>query len=174
MRARISMALLAGVAVMSTTIVGLAADTSDHANVAGLAVAPGALVTSAAARAITAEDIRALLDDPAIRNAVGLSENSWDFSAPDGVPGFGPIRVAGTPVTTTTTTTTLSCAERDLQLITSIEEHGNANDVAADRLAAAAFSMFQARKLCGSGRDAEALALYDGTLRGLDPMHAAR
>lgn len=29
--------------------------------------------------------------DPAIRDFIGLSENSWDFTAPDGVPGFGPI-----------------------------------------------------------------------------------
>ena len=29
--------------------------------------------------------------DPAIRDFVGLSENSWDFNAPGGVPGFGPL-----------------------------------------------------------------------------------
>src|SRR5712691_2443179 len=29
--------------------------------------------------------------DPAIRDFVGLSENAWDFNAPDGVPGFGPL-----------------------------------------------------------------------------------
>jgi hypothetical protein len=29
--------------------------------------------------------------DPAIRDFVGLSENAWDFTAPDGVPGFGPF-----------------------------------------------------------------------------------
>ena len=29
--------------------------------------------------------------DPAINGFVGLSENSWDFNAPDGVPGFGPL-----------------------------------------------------------------------------------
>jgi hypothetical protein len=27
--------------------------------------------------------------DPAIRDFIGLSENSWDFNGPDGVPGFG-------------------------------------------------------------------------------------
>jgi hypothetical protein len=31
--------------------------------------------------------------DPVIRGFVGLSENSWDFNAPDGVPGFGPLSV---------------------------------------------------------------------------------
>ena len=29
--------------------------------------------------------------DPAIRDFVGLSENAWDFNAPGGVPGFGPL-----------------------------------------------------------------------------------
>lgn len=36
---------------------------------------------------------RAWSADPAIRDFVGLSENSWDFTAPDGVPGFGPLSV---------------------------------------------------------------------------------
>jgi hypothetical protein len=27
--------------------------------------------------------------DPAIRDFIGLSENSWDFNAPGGIPGFG-------------------------------------------------------------------------------------
>jgi hypothetical protein len=34
---------------------------------------------------------RAWLKDPVIRNFVGLSENSWDFNAPDAIPGFGAI-----------------------------------------------------------------------------------
>jgi len=34
---------------------------------------------------------RAWSSDPAIRDFVGLSENSWDFNAPEGVPGFGPF-----------------------------------------------------------------------------------
>lgn len=34
---------------------------------------------------------RAWSVDPAIRDFVGLSENSWDFNAPGGVPGFGTI-----------------------------------------------------------------------------------
>ena len=29
--------------------------------------------------------------DPAIRGFIGLSENSWDFNAPGGVPGFGTV-----------------------------------------------------------------------------------
>jgi hypothetical protein len=36
-------------------------------------------------------DMRALLADPAVRDFVGLSENAWDFTDPNGVPGFGPL-----------------------------------------------------------------------------------
>jgi len=35
---------------------------------------------------------RAWVADPAIRDFVGPAENAWDFNAPDGVPGFGPLR----------------------------------------------------------------------------------
>ncbi len=37
---------------------------------------------------------RAWASDPAIRDYVGLSENAWDFNAPDGVPGFAPLNAA--------------------------------------------------------------------------------
>jgi hypothetical protein len=34
---------------------------------------------------------RAWSADPAIRDFIGLSENSWDFNAPGGIPGFGAL-----------------------------------------------------------------------------------
>jgi hypothetical protein len=48
------------------------------------------------ARGVPAELVRAALrrvwtSDPAIRDFVGLSENAWDFNAPETIPGFGPI-----------------------------------------------------------------------------------
>jgi hypothetical protein len=36
---------------------------------------------------------RAWVSDPAIRDYIGLSENSWDFNATEGVPGFGPLEM---------------------------------------------------------------------------------
>jgi hypothetical protein len=42
---------------------------------------PAALKGAALRRAWTA--------DPTIRDFIGLSENSWDFNAPDSIPGFG-------------------------------------------------------------------------------------
>ena len=47
------------------------------------AQAPVALTRAALRRAWSA--------DPAIRDFIGLSENSWDFTAPDAVPGFGSL-----------------------------------------------------------------------------------
>jgi len=41
---------------------------------------------------------RAWAADPAIRDFIGLSENAWDFTAPDGVPGFGPLAPGTTPL----------------------------------------------------------------------------
>jgi hypothetical protein len=49
-----------------------------------LAVGVPAELTRAALR-------RAWSADPAIRDFIGLSENSWDFNAPGGVPGFGSL-----------------------------------------------------------------------------------
>lgn len=39
---------------------------------------------------------RAWVTDPAIRDFIGLAENQWDFTKPDGVPGFGSLEI--TPV----------------------------------------------------------------------------
>jgi Protein of unknown function (DUF3306) len=36
---------------------------------------------------------RAWAADPKIRDFVGLSENAWDFNAPGGLPGFGPLQM---------------------------------------------------------------------------------
>jgi hypothetical protein len=47
---------------------------------------PATLTRAALRRAWTA--------DPAIRDFVGLSENSWDFNAPDSIPGFGSLDAA--------------------------------------------------------------------------------
>ena len=50
-------------------------------------------------RGVPAELTRAALRrawsaDPAIRDFVGLSENAWDFNAPDSIPGFGSLTAA--------------------------------------------------------------------------------
>ena len=42
-------------------------------------------------------DIRAVLDDPAIRAQASLAENAWDFNNPDSIPGFGSMPPADEP-----------------------------------------------------------------------------
>jgi Protein of unknown function (DUF3306) len=36
--------------------------------------------------------------DPAIRDFIGLSENSWDFNDPGSIPGFGPLEMSADQV----------------------------------------------------------------------------
>lgn len=35
---------------------------------------------------------RAWSTDPAIRDFIGIAENQWDFTDPNGIPGFGPLQ----------------------------------------------------------------------------------
>lgn len=42
-----------------------------------------------------APDIHSLVEDPVIRDFIGLSENSWDFTDPDSIPGFGSLPQGG-------------------------------------------------------------------------------
>jgi hypothetical protein len=60
----------------------------------------------------------------------------------------------------------LACANRDLQLITLIEEHGKADIVAPEELTQAFLIVLQARIACYEGRVCEAIALYDGIALG--------
>ena len=53
------------------------------------------------------------------------------------------------------------CAERDRKLLTSIEQHGEAQDVPADDLAAAFLTLVKARAACPAGNSGAALAIYD-------------
>ena len=59
------------------------------------------------------------------------------------------------------------CALCDLPLVTSIEMHGEAQDVPAARLAEAFFALVNARRTCAAGRIDEALAIYDGIVVAL-------
>ena len=42
-----------------------------------------------------APEYRLLWADPAIKNFVGPSENDWDFTKPDSIPGFGALPYRG-------------------------------------------------------------------------------
>jgi hypothetical protein len=53
------------------------------------------------------------------------------------------------------------CASRDLKVLTALGEHGEAQDIPGDDIAAAFFSMVKARAACAAGNTTEALAIYD-------------
>jgi hypothetical protein len=48
-----------------------------------------ATVLEASGPVVSAQVLRALLSDPAIRTFVGTAENAWDFTQPESIPGFG-------------------------------------------------------------------------------------
>jgi hypothetical protein len=52
------------------------------------------------------------------------------------------------------------CVQADLRLITLIEAHGEAQDIAADVLAQAFFTVVEARKACKRGQVETAMTLY--------------
>jgi hypothetical protein len=66
------------------------------------------------------------------------------------------------------------CALKEIEVITFIEQHGNAQDMAPDLLARAAFTLMDARMACREGRVSQALALYNSILRlgADDSLHA--
>jgi hypothetical protein len=53
------------------------------------------------------------------------------------------------------------CAAADVRLITLIEAHGEAQDVAAETLAQAFFTVIEARKACNAGQVEAAMKLYE-------------
>jgi hypothetical protein len=57
-----------------------------------------------------------------------------------------------------------ACASRDLKLMTTIEEHGAAQDISPEQLAGAAFTMMRARNACRQGHIADAINIYDGVV----------
>jgi len=75
----------------------------------------------------------------------------------DPVPSFAPV-----------------CAARDLEVVILIEQHGQAQDMAAERIANATMTMMQAREACAAGRINEALAVYDGIIGSLSPILSQR
>jgi hypothetical protein len=56
------------------------------------------------------------------------------------------------------------CAQKEIQVITLIEDHGAAADLASDTLGDAGVTMLRARMACYDGHVSEAVALYDQIL----------
>ena len=64
-----------------------------------------------------------------------------------------------------------ACAEREVEIITLIEDHGHAGDLPSNKLGEAGLKMLDARIACYRGHVSEALALYD-SIRSLGPVLA--
>jgi uncharacterized protein YjiS (DUF1127 family) len=71
------------------------------------------------------------------------------------------LATGGALVAGNTTVVSPICAEADLRLITLIEEHGEAQDIAAEILAQAFFTGIEARKACNQGHIEAAIKLYE-------------
>jgi hypothetical protein len=72
-----------------------------------------------------------------------------------------PFQTAGATAGETTTVSSPICNEADLRLVTLIEAHGETQDVAADTLAQAFFTVLEARKACNAGHVEAAMKLYE-------------
>src|SRR5262245_36887094 len=59
----------------------------------------------------------------------------------------------------------LECALRDVQLVTQMEQHGEAQDVPGEILYEAFLTMKRAREACSEGRPLAGLALYDSIFK---------
>ena len=59
----------------------------------------------------------------------------------------------------------LDCAQRDVQLVTQMEQHGESQDVPGEILYEAYWTMKRAREACYQGRVEVGLALYDSIFR---------
>lgn len=66
---------------------------------------------------------------------------------------------------TTAQTYPVECAQRDVQLVTQIEQIGEAQSVPGEIMFEAFMTVMRARKACAQGRVAVALALYDSIFR---------
>ena len=66
--------------------------------------------------------------------------------------------------TSSTGRTTAACAERDLQAIAFIEQHGEAGELPSHALGELGLMQLQARRNCTGGTETSALAIYEDIL----------
>lgn len=84
------------------------------------------------------------------------------------VVGPVPVRAVGVDATYAT-----ACVNRDVAVLTSIEQKGDAGRIGAQVLSDAYFQLLDARRACREGRVDGALAIYDDIAARLD-SHSAR
>ena len=66
------------------------------------------------------------------------------------------------------------CAARDVEVVTLIEDYGEAADIPSERLAKAGLDQMQARLACASGPPEQGIAIYNEIIRLLGPILSRR
>ena len=80
----------------------------------------------------------------------------------------------GAPAVAQDAASARQCAMRDIEVVTLIEDHGEANDIAPEQLAKAALTQMDARVACSNGHTEDGMALYNDIFRALGPMLSRR
>ena len=84
------------------------------------------------------------------------------------------LGISATIAVAQSTTGSQLCATRDVEVVTLIEDHGSAADIASERLAKAGLDQMQARLACSAGKPEQAIAIYDQIIGSLGPMLSRR
>jgi hypothetical protein len=66
------------------------------------------------------------------------------------------------------------CLDREVALITLIDDHAMVEDVRPEKLSAAFAGLLDARALCYAGKTDDAVGAYDSILRDLGRLHIGR
>ena len=82
------------------------------------------------------------------------------------------LSTGGALVAESATVVSPICAAADLRLVTLIEAHGEAQDVAPEILAQAFFTVVEARKTCNQGQVESAIKLYESIPLGTGIPHS--
>jgi hypothetical protein len=82
--------------------------------------------------------------------------------------------IDGAPAVAQDATSKRLCAARDIEVVTLIEDHGAANDIAPEKLAKAGLTQMNARVACSNGHMEDGIALYNDILSALGPMLSRR
>ncbi len=85
------------------------------------------------------------------------------------------LEISGTTAVAQSKSPTLRlCAARDVEVVTLIEDYGEAGDIVSERLAKAGLDQMQARLACAAGRPEVGIAIYDDIIRLLGPVLSRR
>ena len=66
------------------------------------------------------------------------------------------------------------CLDREVALLTLIEDHAMVEDIASDALSGAFSALLDARALCYGGKTADGVSAYEAVARRLGPLRIGR